>query len=64
MTIVLPGARQPAAFKRTDAHVKVDSALAALQTLPHGICLAMNRRLFDPEKTRKILEEDQYEEEG
>jgi len=37
--------------RHTDAHFNIGFALAALQTLPHGVYLAMNGRVFDPEKT-------------
>ncbi|MGD8361121.1 MAG: asparaginase domain-containing protein [Gemmatimonadota bacterium] len=60
-TIVLTGAMQPAAFKDSDAPFNVGFALAALQTLPHGVYLAMNGRIFDPHHVRKNAERDQFE---
>ena len=41
-TIVLTGAMQPASFKHSDAHFNIGFALALLQTLPHGVYIAMN----------------------
>lgn len=60
-TIVLTGAMQPASFKHTDAHFNIGFALAALQTLPHGVYLAMNGGVFDPHGVRKNLESDRFE---
>lgn len=60
-TIVLTGAMQPAAFKDSDAPFNVGFALAALHTLPHGVYLAMNGRIFDPHHVRKNAERDQFE---
>jgi L-asparaginase len=60
-TIVLTGAMQPAAFKESDAAFNVGFALAALQTLPPGVYLAMNGRIFDPQNVRKNLELDLFE---
>jgi L-asparaginase len=60
-TIVLTGAMQPAAFKESDAPFNVGFALAALQTLPPGVYLAMNGRIFDPHTARKNVELDLFE---
>jgi L-asparaginase len=54
--IVLTGAMQPAAFKRTDAALNVGGALIALQTLPEGVYVVMNGRVFDPRKATKNRE--------
>jgi L-asparaginase len=60
--IVLTGAMQPAAFKRSDAAFNLGFALAALQTLPEGVYIAMNGRVFDPLKARKNTRLDRFEE--
>ncbi len=60
-TVVLTGAMQPASFKRTDAPFNIGFALAALQTLPHGVYIAMNGGIFDPGKVVKNLELDRFE---
>lgn len=61
-TIVLTGAMQPARFRSTDALYNVASALTAVQTLPHGVYIAMNGRIFDPRKARKNVAENRFEE--
>lgn len=61
-TIVLTGAMQPARFRSTDALYNVASALTAVQTLPHGVYIAMNGRIFDPRKSRKNVAENRFEE--
>ncbi|MGW8268042.1 MAG: asparaginase domain-containing protein [Longimicrobiales bacterium] len=60
-TIVLTGAMQPAAFVVSDAAFNIGFALAALQTLPPGVYLAMNGRIFDPHDVRKNMELDRFE---
>ena len=60
-TIVLTGAMQPASFKHTDAHFNIGFALAVLQTLPHGVYIAMNGSVFDPHSVRKNMETDRFE---
>ena len=52
-TIVLTGAMQPATLRNSDAEFNVGFALAATQTLPPGVYIAMNGEVFDPTKTRK-----------
>lgn len=60
--IVLTGAMQPAAFKRSDAAFNLGFALAALQTLPDGVYIAMNGKVFNPLRVRKNLDLDRFEE--
>ncbi|HEY5673093.1 MAG TPA: asparaginase domain-containing protein [Malonomonas sp.] len=60
-TIVLTGAMQPARFRATDALFNVASALTAVQTLPPGVYIAMNGRIFDPQTTRKNVAENRFE---
>lgn len=52
-TIVLTGAMQPATLRNSDAEFNVGFALAAVQTLPHGVYIAMNGEVFDPATTKK-----------
>jgi L-asparaginase len=59
--IVLTGAMQPAAFKDSDAAFNVGSAVVALQTLPEGVYVVMNGKVFDPRYARKNLEMDRFE---
>ncbi len=52
-TIVLTGAMQPATLRTSDADFNVGFALAAVQTLPPGVYIAMNGQIFDPRHTAK-----------
>ncbi|MGB3844919.1 asparaginase [Sphingopyxis sp. YF1] len=52
-TIVLTGAMQPASVRASDAEFNVGFALAAVQTLPPGVYVAMNGMIFDPATTTK-----------
>lgn len=60
-TIVLVGSLTPARFKRSDAEFNIGFAVAAVQTLPPGIYIAMNGRLFDPEHVRKNRDANRFE---
>jgi L-asparaginase len=60
--IVLTGAMQPARFRLTDAVFNIASAMMATQILPEGVYIVMNGRIFDPQKTRKNLEKNRFEE--
>ncbi len=61
-TIVLTGSMQPARFRVTDADFNLGTAVAAVQTLPPGVYLAMNGRIFDPAKARKNVAANCFEE--
>ena len=61
-TIVLTGAMQPARFRNTDAGFNVGTAVGAVQSLPPGVYLAMNGRVFDPARVRKNRERHCFEE--
>ncbi len=60
-TICLTGAMQPAAFKQTDAYFNIGFAAAAVQILPAGVHLVMNGRVFDPNRVRKNVPLDRFE---
>jgi len=51
--IVLTGAMEPACFKSSDASFNLGCAVAAVQILPPGVYIAINGRIFDPEKVKK-----------
>ena len=51
--IVLTGAMEPAHFKSSDAVFNVGVAVGAVSSLPDGVYVAMNGRVFDPFKCRK-----------
>jgi len=61
-TIVLTGSMQPARFRVTDAVFNVGQAIGAVQGLPPGVYLAMDGRIFDPDRTRKNVEKNCFEE--
>ena len=60
-TIVLTGALQPAAFQRTDADFNIGCAVGALQSLPPGVYIAMNGRVFDIDNVVKNRAENRFE---
>ena len=61
-TIVLTGSMQPARFRVTDAEFNLGAAVAAAQTLPPGVYIAMNGRVFDPARSRKNAANHCFEE--
>ncbi len=61
-TIVLTGSMQPARFRASDAGFNIGTAIGAVQSLSPGVYLAMNGRVFDPRKTRKNRQRNQFEE--
>ncbi len=60
--IVLTGAMQPARFRLTDAVFNIGCAFMAVQILPPGVYIAMNGRIFHPEKTVKNVPLSRFEE--
>ena len=60
-TVVFVGSLTPARFKATDAEFNVGFAVAAVQTLPPGVYVAMNGRVFDPRQVRKSRERNRFE---
>ena len=60
--IVLTGAMQPATFIQSDAAFNVGGAIIALQTLPAGVYVVMNGKVFHPRKVRKNIALDRFEE--
>ncbi len=61
-TIVLTGSMTPVRFRESDAIFNIGFAIASLQLLPGGVWLAINGRLFRPEKTRKNRVAGHFEE--
>ncbi len=59
-TIVITGALLPARFLDNDAIFNIGFALAAVQTLPEGVYVAMNGKIHDPAKVRKDRELNQF----
>ena len=60
--IVLTGAMQPATFIQSDAAFNVGGAIIALQTLPAGVYVVMNGKVYHPRKVRKNIALDHFEE--
>ncbi|RMH89474.1 asparaginase [Lysobacter pythonis] len=60
-TIVLTGALNPARFEGSDAEFNIGCAVGAAQSLPAGVYIAMNGRIWDPEKVRKNVEANRFE---
>ena len=51
--IVLTGAMQPARFRDSDALFNLGLAIGALNTLGHGVYVAMSGRIFPVDQVRK-----------
>ena len=62
--IVLTGAMQPARFRSSDAFFNLGCAVAAVQTSPPGVYIAMNGRIFPGDRVRKNREKNRFEELG
>lgn len=61
-TIVLTGAMEPACFKSSDAPFNLGGAVAAVQTLPPGVYISINGRIFNPDNVRKNRSLKQFQE--
>ncbi len=61
-TIVLTGAMIPIKFGSSDGLFNLGSALAFVQSLPHGVYVAMNGRCFMADNVRKNKESGIFEE--
>jgi len=61
-TIVLVGAMVPFVFKHSDALFNMGFALASVQTLSHGVYIAMNGKVFDWDNVVKNLDKGIFEE--
>ena len=59
-TIVLTGSLQPARFRDNDAIFNIGFALAAVQALPEGVYIAMNGRIYHPDKVRKDRQANRF----
>ena len=62
-TIVITGAMIPYKFGTSDGLCNIASALAYVQTLPAGVYVAMNGRVFDFNNVRKNRDTGMFEEE-
>ena len=61
-TIVLTGAMIPIKFGSSDGLFNLGSALAFVQSLPHGVYVAMNGRYFNWDNVRKNRQTGIFEE--
>jgi L-asparaginase len=61
-TIVLTGAMVPYKFGSSDGLFNLGSAIALVQTLPHGVYVAMNGRFFPWDNVRKNRKTGEFEE--
>lgn len=61
-TIVLTGAMIPYKFGSSDGLFNLGSAMAFVQTLPHGVYIAMNGRYFNFDNCRKKKEIGEFRE--
>jgi L-asparaginase len=53
---------EPARFKYSDAPFNIGGAVAAVQILKPGVYIAMNGRIFDPDRIKKNTERNWFEE--
>jgi L-asparaginase len=60
-TIVLTGALNPARFRDSDAIFNIGCAVGAVQSLPPGVYIAMNGKVWDPEHVRKNRRQNCFE---
>ncbi len=61
-TIVLTGALNPARFRGSDAEFNIGTAVGAVQSLPPGVYIAMNGRIWQPSEVRKNVAANRFEE--
>jgi L-asparaginase len=60
-TIVLTGSMFPAQYRDSDAIFNVGCALTGAQTLPPGVYIAINGRIFDPVASVKNVALNRFE---
>ena len=60
-TILLTGALNPARFRGSDAEFNIGTAVGAVQSLPPGVYIAMNGRIWNPSQVRKNVEANRFE---
>ena len=60
-TIVLTGSLSPARFEGSDAEFNIGCAVGALQSVAHGVYIAMNGHVFQGDRVRKNRAEGRFE---
>lgn len=61
-TVVLTGSLNPARFRDSDAVFNIGCAVGAVQSLPPGVYIAMNGKVWNPELVRKNVAANRFEE--
>ena len=51
----------PARFRGSDAEFNIGCAIGAVQSLAEGVYIAMNGRVWNPDKVRKNVEANRFE---
>jgi L-asparaginase len=59
--IVMTGALNPARFIDSDAVFNIGTAIGAVQTMPAGVWIVMNGRVWEPDKVRKNRQANCFE---
>lgn len=60
-TIVLTGSLVPARFRDSDAVFNIGCAVGAVQSLPEGVWIVMNGKVWRPGEVRKNREANRFE---
>ena len=60
-TIVLVGSLNPARFRDSDAVFNIGCAVGAVQSLPPGVYIAMNGKVWRPDEVRKNRGANRFE---
>lgn len=60
-TVVFVGSLSPARFKGTDAEFNIGFAVGSVQTLPPGVYVAMNGRVFEASQVKKNRTANRFE---
>jgi L-asparaginase len=62
--IVLTGSLNPARFQGSDAVFNIGCAVGGVQSLPDGVWIAMNGRIWRPDAVRKNVSANRFEAAG
>ncbi len=62
-TIILVGSAIPGNKEKSDALFNIGAAFSAVQSMPNGVYITMNRKIFSWENVRKNLDTGFFEEE-
>lgn len=59
--IILTGALNPARFQGSDAVFNIGTAVGAVQSLADGVYIAMNGRIWQPDRVKKNVTANRFE---